>query len=331
MMLWALSFILVGLGLSFLFSDLLKLPGIQAEAFRLQKVIHVFHEFEETLEAGLVPTSETWTELKNLVNPWGSLAHQSLQDLRSKGGSLLPTLRRLRALAETHARGLKDARAKSSQALAQAMVCGGLVPIFGSFLYLLLPGVGSRPWVWILACGGAMILGVFAALWLMKMAEDARWGGLKPEKRSWVLASQCAGEKFLALVRTGVPGDLAWTQSLECLDARLSAEWGHSVWEHSKDSSHSNSSSSSTESVILHAGNSIRKAIQVSLMEGRPCTERVESALLALREDIAAQILRELALLATRALQPLFCCVAPALLGLLGFGLYLGWLEALRN
>jgi hypothetical protein len=78
------------------------------------------------------------------------------------------------------------------------------------------------------------------------------------------------------------------------------------------------------------AGTSIRKVIQVSLMEGRPCTERVESALQALRQDISAQIERELSLLATRALKPLFCCVAPALLGFLAMGLYLGWVEAMK-
>ncbi|MGZ3707838.1 MAG: hypothetical protein ACXWPM_03265, partial [Bdellovibrionota bacterium] len=75
---------------------------------------------------------------------------------------------------------------------------------------------------------------------------------------------------------------------------------------------------------LAEAGRAIRKAVQVSLMEGRPCAERVESALQALRSEIQAWVDRELALLGTRSLKPLFLCVAPALLGLMAFGLYLG-------
>jgi hypothetical protein len=80
---------------------------------------------------------------------------------------------------------------------------------------------------------------------------------------------------------------------------------------------------------LAELGSSLRKAIQVSLMEGRPCTERAEAALLALSQDLKAQVSRELTLLGTRALKPLFFCVAPALMGLLFTGLFLGWDQAM--
>lgn len=79
---------------------------------------------------------------------------------------------------------------------------------------------------------------------------------------------------------------------------------------------------------LAAAGEAIRKSIQVSLLEGRPCTERVESALAALRTEFRAAVDRELTLLGTRALQPLFLCVAPALLGLMIAGLAVAWLES---
>jgi hypothetical protein len=103
----------------------------------------------------------------------------------------------------------------------------------------------------------------------------------------------------------------------------LALHWGYSVFETPKKPRLS--ASSSAASAILEAGSSMRKAIQVSLMEGRPCTERVESILLAFRQELRALIDRELGLLATRALKPLFIFVAPAIFGLLGAGVWLMW------
>ena len=326
---WSLGFISAASGLWLLFSDLrvMKLPNLQRESRGLQQVVFLLHELQETLEAGLVPQAHRWKELERLPAPWGRLASQSLQELRAQGGALMPTLKRLRTLAEEHRSSLKEAGAKSAQALAQSMICAGLVPIFGSVLYILLPGVSDRPWVWISGCALAVLSGIIGALWLMTIAECARWGGLKTAQRSWILAAQCGGERFLSLVRSGIPGDLAWTRAAELLPTSLAVEWGHSVWAAPPEAE----TNRGPARMITEVGSAVRKAVQVSLMEGRPCTERVESVLFAFREDVRAQVSRELSLVATRALKPLFFCVAPALLGLLVFGLFLGWQNAARD
>ncbi len=166
-----------------------------------------------------------------------------------------------------------------------------------------------------------MLTGI-GALWLIHMSEVARWGGLLVKNRSWVLSSQCAGERFLALLRTGTPPDLAWAGALELLtkDSReLALAWGYSIW----DTSNSSSQTNPAEMAILAAGSSIKRSIQVGIMEGRPCVERVETVLKSLRQEMKALVERELGLLATRALKPLFICVAPSLFGLLFFGLWL--------
>ena len=92
--------------------------------------------------------------------------------------------------------------------------------------------------------------------------------------------------------------------------------WGAELW------------SSSQKAVALGShgwmeawGDELRSHLQRSVMEGRPCTERVESALAAIRMDWNARVEKELQLLATRALKPLFFLVAPALFGLLALGL----------
>ena len=109
----------------------------------------------------------------------------------------------------------------------------------------------------------------------------------------------------------------------------LAERWGASVWKSAEpgpDQRHSSAAMRALE----EAGASLRKAVQVSLMEGRPCADRVETALACLRQDLRSQVERELGLLGTRALKPLFLCVAPALFMLLGFGFWLVHTVAIR-
>jgi hypothetical protein len=258
---------------------------------------------------------------------WGPLIYQSLTELRSSGGALLPTLRRLRNLADEHQISLMDAKAKASQAMAQALVCSFLVPLFGTVLYFLLPGVSDHPYRWGTACLSSMVVALLGAAWLLHLSSNARWGGLLAQQRCWVLTSQCAGERFLALVRSGTPSDLAWTRACELLISEapsLAAQWGSSVWSQSEKIPLSLNASAR---VLIETGGALKKAVQLSLMEGRPCTERVESALLALRQELRAQVDRELQLLGTRALKPLFICVAPSVMMLMGVGAWMTWVQ----
>lgn len=320
------------MGLNLLFSDFSGgvlegiaglLWGVRREQVTLKKAILLLHELEETLSVGLVPTPERWQAMKELSRPWGPLSYESLIDLRNRGASLLPTMKRLRTLAADHLASLSDARARSAQALAQAGACGVLVPVFGTILYFLLPGLSERGLAWVSACGLAMISSAIAMLWLFNLAEGARWGGLTGAARAWVLASYCAGERFLALIRAGNPADISWSRAVELLGKEapgLALEWGQSVWDQKPVKQRE-----PAQAILIQAGADLRKAVQVSLMEGRPCLDRVEAVLSGLKSEMRAQVDRELSLLATRALKPLFICVAPALLGLLAFGLLICW------
>lgn len=323
-MLWffCLVFSLVGLRyLGILDGRMLeRMLGLRSESRELGRVILLFHELQDTLEAGLVPEPAAWHRLKKLHAPWGQLGSESLEELRSQGAPILPTLRRIRDLAAEHQAALKEARSRSAQALAQSWVCAAMVPVFGLILYGLLPGIEQRPLTWGLLCLGALAVAGTGGVWLLEMADRARWGGLAERERPWVLAAQCAGERFLALVRSGTPPDQAWIRACSLLPAELGRSWGYSVWKDSR-----RRAANPLAEILIEAGTSMRKAIQVSLMEGRPCAERIESVLQGLRRDVRSQMERELQLLGARALKPLFLCVAPALIGLLGSGLYLGW------
>lgn len=327
MVIWVVVFLFLFFGGKSVFAGvgLGGLSVIRKEDRKLQAVVSLLHELQETLETGLVPSTDRWEKLQELPQPWGELAYESLQGLRSRGAALIPTLNRLRGLALEHQASLKDARAKAAQGMAQALICAVLVPFFGLLLALLLPGVKEHPTSWLMACGVAFLLSFCGILWLLALSENARWGGLRNEERPWILSSQCAIERFLAMIHAGTPPDLAWTQACDILardSSLLASWWGHSIWGEPLKKS---SPPVGTAGAIIQAGAALRRAVQVSLMEGRPCAGHVETVIQSLRQDIRANVERELTLLGTRALKPLFLCVAPALMGLLFFGLFLSW------
>jgi hypothetical protein len=312
-----------------------SLPAISVRRQRLvfRQVADALRECEESLAAGLVPSSQQWSALADLPAPWGTLAFECVRELRAAGGSVRPTLKRLRELAESQDRLVAEARARASQALGQAAACAVLAPGLGVVLYFIAPGVDQRVFVWSTACLVSFALSGGGALWMLSMAERARWAGLSASRRHWILAVQCSGERFLSMLRGGNPADLAWSQACGLLAQQapeLAARWGHSFWKAASGSlsAFGASGSSGAEQAMAEAGETLRKAVHSSLMDGRPCGERVEAALEALRHDLRVRVEAELAQLPNRALRPLFVCVAPAILGLLAFALYLCWLQA---
>jgi hypothetical protein len=329
MLFWALSALCLYVAAKLLWPEAGWLGVFSAgEDKGAEAALPLLHELQETLEAGVVPGAAKWERLQEIPEPWGALAHDVLLELRKSGGSILPTLRRLRALAAEQIADQKNARARTSQAIAQAAVCGLSVPAFSVVLYFLLPGVSQHSLAWCFASGVGMLACAFAARWVMAMAGEARWGGLRGDRRRWLLGCFCAGERFLAMIRSGTTADEAWLRSVQAIEKHspgLSAAWGFSIWEPGLANDCARSDASG---LIGQAGVAIKKAIQASLMEGFPCTERAETILQALRSDLRAQVEKEVSLLSTRALKPLFLLVAPSMMGLLTFGLYLAWQEA---
>lgn len=330
MALWFISFLLFFSGLWLLLSQFdfkAVLWGARLEKAALLLIVARLQEIEEMLGAGMVPTPSHWSGLQQLGPPWGRLAFDSLQELRAQGGAVLPTLRRLKELAQTHRDVLAQTESRSAQALAQALVAGVLVPVFGFVLYGILPGISERPWAWLFGCILGLGSSLTGAWWMLRLADAARWAGLKQVERPWVLGVQCTGERLLALVRAGTPADLAWSRALEFLNAvapELALEWGYSIWA-TEPKPNTSKVSHAARKVLLELGSGLRKSVQTAILDGRPCMERVESSLTGCRQDLQALVDRELSLLPTRILKPLFVFVAPAILGLLAFGLYLAF------
>jgi len=326
MILWTLTFALA-LGLAA--DGWTRLPSFARDRSggEVKTAEHLFHELEETLASGLVPADDRWERLRALATPWNRLAYDSLTQLRSEGGAVIPTLRRFRELARRHFDSLGEARARSAQALAQAAVCGSLAPLFSVVLRALIPEIADSGGTWWIVTVLALALGLLSALWIWKMVENARWGGLAPAEREWMLAVLVFGERLLALLRLGRAPDRAWTEALPLLPPALVAEWGGDPWKTTKEEAPAEAKN--LRDALARAGIAYKKAIQASLWDGQPCGERIESAVEGVRAESRAFQERELQLLPTRALKPLFLLTAPGILAILGFALFLSVASAI--
>jgi hypothetical protein len=295
----------------------------------LSRTSALLRELEECLAAGLLPGQERWEQVRALPEPWGKLAHESLSELRSRGGQVLPTLKRLRSLADSQAEDLLEGKARSASAMAQALTCAAMVPLLSGALYFLLPALEEHRVFWIGASAFALAWSGAGALWLLRMAETARWGGLAQADRPGLLSAYCTSERILALIRSGVPPDLAWSHAMDAFrrePTALSRLWCPSVW--ATEGVPEASAGPLAIRALQRAGESIRRAIQCALLEGRPSVERIEAAAASLRHEMSAAVDRELSLLPTRALKPLFICVAPSLIGLLGCAILILWADS---
>jgi len=331
MLLWSSAIFCFLLGLAApatqLLSRFLSLLS-QNEETLLRALENELSDLQMQFETGVLPAEETWKRLREYRAPWGPLCADSLIEIRRSGGALLPTLKRLLTLVRSHLELLQNARAKSAQALAQAGTGFVLIPGMGVLLYHLLPGMEGRLLAWVLAVGFALLGVGLGGFWILALAENARWGGLRRDRRTWPLECMIAGERMISLLKTGNPPDIAWHRASEDAVARvpqLREVFSASVWTPSEKKS-----GSLKETHLFHDwAQAIRAGVKASVIEGRPCQERVEQILSSFRASWRDQVERELGLVATRALKPLFICVAPSVLFLFAIAFFWAWESAL--
>ncbi len=290
-----------------------------------ERSLCIVRDLREKLETGWLPSPEEWSLLPEVEAPWGALAQECVGELREGGIPIVPTLRRIEKAIAGQKKAEADARARSAQAWGQAAVCGSIVPLISVALYLLVPGLSEIGLPWWLCTLAALFLSAVAMAWMLLLSEDARWGGLAHDRRAWWAAAFCFGERLLGALRGGTPGDLAWSRALPQLHRHagtLVQHWGADLW---SEPPVADSRFEPAARSLIVLGGSLRKAIQASIYEGRGCAERIEAALEALRVELDCEVERQMQLLSTRALKPLFICVAPSVLLLLAMAFWLSW------
>src|SRR4051794_12122914 len=100
---WALCFLFLLQSLNSLMPQLkaaVEIFGIKLQGQSLREIASQLGHIEDTLLIGLVPTSEKWETFNQFPCPWNSLITESIRELRASGAALLPTLQRLRKLAD---------------------------------------------------------------------------------------------------------------------------------------------------------------------------------------------------------------------------------------
>lgn len=300
---------------------------------QLRTISERLRGLEESLQVGVLPDTEHWNRLGELPKPWGSLTYTSVTELRQSGSSVIPTLRRFRELALKQRSAVSDSMAKASQAMGQSLVCTAIVPILSFLLSYLIPELQNSKALWIGVSVVATVLAMAGGIWVLKLSQEAQWARLKPHERGWLLLSQIAIERFLSKLRSGSSADLAWNSMMEMLmdqSKELALLWGISLYQEPQESNEALNPlevSQSARRAVLQLGVSVKKAIQVSVLDGKPCLDRVEESLKVFENDYRACLDRELTMLPSRCLKPIFICLAPACLGLMAFSVALMWIE----
>ena len=316
-----------GAGALLLFSpDLVPLVRIPfGSSGNWERSLGILRDLREKLETGWLPSEAEWAAPDRVDAPWGGLARECVAELREGGIPIVPTLRRLEKGIADQKKASQEARARTAQAWGQALVCGAIVPLIALALYFLVPGLSDLGWKWGLCAAAALVLDAAAMVWMLALSESARWGGLDPDRRSWWAASFCFGERLLGALRGGLPGDLAWARALPQLRRQapsLIAYWGVDP---ESESVAGDARLEPAARSLVSAGRSLARAVRSSLNEGRGCGERIESVLDGLGVELDCEVERQVQLLSTRALKPLFVCVAPSVLLLLVLAFWLSF------
>jgi hypothetical protein len=277
---------------------------------------------KEMLETGMVPEAEEWQKIKNFPEPWGQALFLSFSELRAQGAAVVPTLTRALRTLDEQVELIQEGKVKSAQSMGQAYIGLILVPLFALVLWFAVPELQSTLRDFLLIVLFSFFLSSLAFIWLIQVVENARYGNIRKSNRAWLVSVNVCLERLNALICTGMPGDLAWRKMVEELSVssvnsnrKLALTWKSNVWD--PDFILKSEDHSECERLILQVGTEARRSIQTSLIEGRPCLERIESVHRNFLLDLKLAIGRELSLLPNRCLKPLFVFILPSVMVLL--------------
>ncbi len=284
---------------------------------------------QELLESGMVPQEEDWNRIRSFPAPWNRIVGDSVRDLRAEGAPVIPTLERLHRALLDQVDFTLESKVKSAQALSQAHISLALIPGFSMILYGFLPGIKDSGGSFFLLAAFSTLLSSLAYLWIIALADRARFGNVRSRNRSWWIAAQATLERIFALISSGRPPDQAWRIALHELletDSGLARKWGAQVWDPFPPADRTEIPE--CERVLIALGVEVRRSIQISLVEGRGCLDRLESIHRSSFAELKTRIRTELNLLPNRCLKPLFFFVLPGVMLLLSGSLWISFKEA---
>jgi hypothetical protein len=299
--------------------------GAQKRLRGLEVLFQQMQEWEDQLGGGQLPDFYSLHELESVDPQQVQTILSLLESLRSSGSPLIPVLRRLKVLAKDQWETLHFSHSRIAPARAQAWVGAGMVLLLIPAFEVLIPELRTDVFAWRLGGMALLVLAMIGAAWTLGIAEKTRWGGLSGKWQALSLHLPLEMEKLLSQIQTGQAPERAWNEFERglLLDYPELVEVWHQ--ESSLSGSIRNSRFQKTPEIFLKIGSQVRSAIELSIFEGRPCLERIQSVNDGLLTELRARIQKEVELIPSRTLKPLFLCLAPALLGILAWALILTW------
>jgi hypothetical protein len=286
----------------------------------------------DPLQCGRIPNPESWNQLKRWsekasngekqrpeLQLFASLLHHAIHELREQGGSVLPTLERMRRQLSQQLESLLQAESKSGGVRGQALVCAGISLGIWMGAPGLLPEIKRFQGIWTTLSFFTLLMVFCGGYWITKIGESASWAALPRSRRHWIFVAPLLGETFLAKLHAGNSPDSAWLGCLEFghrFAPELTHAWSGSVWETRENSPAQNSHSKKRdcESLLIELGTLLKRSAHLAILEGQPCSAKISDALDLARFETQACRDAELEKVPHRALQPLLFLIAPALL-----------------
>ena len=287
----------------------------EIEVFK--KLVNILGDLEASLQNGVLPSESDWNKLGDL-GEWGLWVKKNIMDIRERGLEIIPSVNRFKKFFSDQHKMQLNAISKSAQSFVSALLSAFLLPILSATIYFLSPEVSKFTSIWIFLTMVFFIWNFMGVLWIIRITNVARWGGINNQKHQrWIIEVPMFIQKLISSINAGEPLDLAWHSSCKDLSIRqkeLAYSWGSELWGEGVKNINTYDSHSKE---IFQLGLNLKRTLQASLVEGVSVIDRIDQISSTLGSLTESSIERELNLIQTRSLKPLFLFIAPSCIGLL--------------
>lgn len=241
-----------------------------------------------------------------------------IRSLRASGQPLLPSLKSIRESVLFVNELLKYAETKATPARLQSKVSLFLVGSISLLLYFILETPREHPWIWIFATVISIALGGLSFAWIEVLIQKIIYNGSQKNSELKWYFSFLFPELFLGGIQLGKALDVVWSESLKELQI-------NGLKDFPKDLLHfwNREEINKIENFEYERLRELKMMIQNSMLHGTPVKERIILWKNQTQLQFKSELQQRLETLPHRCLMPLYCCVAPAVIGLLVTGLFL--------
>ena len=319
MLLWSLALLALLLCLRSLLRLVTQLSPTTRTHENQLSLIQWFQRCEERLQCGF-PLGDEDFGAGVLTEPEYRFLPKWIQNLRNSGQAILPSLKGMREATLFVNRILVGSQAKVAPTRMQAKVSVGLVFAISLLLYKMLEGPENNLGIWIGATAIALLLAGYSFLWIEGLILRTIWNGSQKRTEGKWFSYFLFPLRLQGAIQMGTALDEAWGVSVRSLTENGTGKMPPALASLWAKGDGAEPTDWPLEWKLLAE---LRTALQHALYQGTPVSERILVWAAQARIQFEAELQARLETLPHRCLQPLYLCVAPAVVGLLVTGLVL--------